>query len=328
MTEIIPTNNNGAELVQADRLPLDQNPAAVYLAALNSETGRRSQRQALDKMAELMSGGAANCLSFPWQNLRYQHTAAIRAKLIDMYAPATCNKFLSALRGVLLQAFTLGQIGAEDYQRAVLVKSVTGERIPAGRSLSTGEIGAIMAACESDITPAGVRDAAIFSLMLAALLRREEVVRLDLENYDPETGLLVVLGKRNKQRTDYIDNGAYDALADWLEVRGNEPGPLFYPVNKGGKITRRRMTNRAVYNMLEKRGDQAGVKKFTPHDTRRTTIGDLLDAGVDISTVAKMAGHSNVQTTARYDRRGEQAKKKAAGVIHVPYHRRNKLPGA
>ncbi len=84
------------------------------------------------------------------------------------------------------------------------------------------------------------------------------------------------------------------------------------------------MTNRAVYDLLEKRGDQAGLKKFSPHDTRRTTIGDLLDAGVDIATFVKMAGHSSVQTTARYDRRGEQAKKRAAGVIYVPYHRRGK----
>lgn len=325
MTSEIITIDQAGELVTTGSQSLDQNPAAVYLASLESATGRRTQKQALDAMASLLTSGAADCLSFPWQNLRYQHTAAIRAQLMTRYKPATVNKFLSALRGVLRESWRLGLITAEEYQRATDLQSVKGETLPAGRELQPGEISGLLASCETDLTPAGARDAAIIALMYGCGLRRDEVTGLDLESYDPESGRLVILGKRSKERTAYLVNGAAAAMADWLAVRGQASGPLFWPINKAGKLDNRRMTNQAVYNLLEKRAELAGVRKFSPHDMRRTFVSDLLDSGADITTVAKMAGHSSVQTTARYDRRGEQAKQKAAGLLHVPYHRRLKL---
>lgn len=155
---------------------------------------------------------------------------------------------------------------------------------------------------------------------MAGGLWRAEAVALDLADYNAENGQLTIrAGKGHKDRTAFATNGTADALAVWLRVRGTEAGPLFLPINKGGKMTMRRMTDQAVLYLLRRRATEAKVAVFSPHDLRRAFISDLLDAGADIATVQYLAGHANVQTTARYDRRGEAAKRRAVELLHVPY---------
>jgi site-specific recombinase XerD len=309
--------------------PADQNPALVYLAGLGSDRGRIVQGQALQQIAELLTG-SPDLLACNWAAVRFQHSQAVRARLLELksrstgqsLAPATINRQLCALRGTLKAAWQLGQISAEDYQRAADIPSVRGSTLPAGRELAGGELQALLGACENDTSSAGVRDAAIIALAYSCGLRRAELAGLDLGDYDPEAGRLTIRGKGRKERTVYPVEGAARALADWLAIRGSSPGPIFWPVNKGGKLQPRRMTTQAIYNLLEKRGAEAKVAAFSPHDLRRTFVSDLLDAGADISTVAGLAGHASVNTTARYDRRPEQAKQKANQRLHVPYRGR------
>src|SRR4029079_19572833 len=137
-------------------------------------------------------------------------------------------------------------------------------------------------------------------------LRRSEAVALDLADYLPDSGGITVRsGKGRKDRTTYLDGGAAAALADWLVVRGTAAGPLLCPVNKGGKITIRRLSDQAVLGALQKRAKKATVKAFAPRARRRPFTSDLLDAGADIPPVQRRPGHATPETTSRYDRRGE-----------------------
>lgn len=308
-----------SEIIISSPLPIDQNPAAVYVASLGGphSSGGRKQAQALRDIAGYLN---ADPLTLNWGALRYQHTAAIRARVASAYAPATANRILSALRQTLRQAWLLGQMNADDYQRAANLKPVTGETEPAGRHLSADEIRAMMDVCRADTNrAAGTRDAAMIALMYIAMLRREGVANLDLSNYNPATGELLVTEKRNKERIDYIANGAKQAMDAWLAIRGSTPGALFVAVNKSGKITNyEHFSAQTVYKMIAKRSAQASIENNSPHNFRRTGASDYLAAGVDVITVSKLGGWKSVQTLKRYDRRPEEAKRKAAELLHIP----------
>jgi integrase len=190
----------------------------------------------------------------------------------------------------------------------------------AGRELLAEEIAALIQNCIEDQSPIGIRDAAIISILFGAGLRREEITKLNLDDYHPEDAKLVIRGKRSKQRIAYLGAGALAALMHWLGLRGEDAGPLFVSVKRGGTLRHgRRLSPQSTYYLLKIRAKRAGVKPFSPPDLRRTFVSRLLDFGVDIATVAKMAGHSNIQTTSRYDRRPDDAKRRAANLLQIPY---------
>jgi integrase len=314
---LVPTDPPAAVALTSSG-PTDHDPLAVYLARLGAGS-RRTMAAALESVAELLTGGEVDAMGLPWWELRYQHTQAIRAALIDEgYAPATIRKTLSAVRGVLQEAWRLGLMPADDYHRAVDLPTVPGERLPAGRGLAAGELRALFAAC--DPTPSRALDAAVLALLYGAGLRRAEAVAADLTNYQPDDGALVVTApKGGRQRRVFLTGGARAAVDAWLTHRGTTPGPLLSPVRKDGVITVRRMSPDALYRRLQRLGATAGIARFTPHDLRRSFVSDLLDAGADLAAVQALAGHRRPETTSRYDRRPDTARRKIATLLHVPY---------
>lgn len=323
-----------AELLRAGTaaIPPDRHPLAVYQAALPSKHSKRAAedaaRRALAVLLDRDRGAidASALRSFPWPELRYQHVQAVKARLLEVGAsPSTINATLSHVRGIVREAWRLGYISAEILARVLDVKNIKAHKLPAGRALSGGELAAIFGSCAADPAPQAARDAGLFSVLYVGGVRRTEAAGLELSDYDPETGALAIRGgKGRKDRIVYIENGGADALSAWLEIRGTEPGALFHPVTKGGRIERRAMSPQAVRNACARRAASAGIKHFTPHDLRRTFVSDLLDAGADVGSVQKLAGHADPKTTMEYDRRPEAAKRKAAALLHVPYVRRRK----
>lgn len=260
------------------------------------------------------------------------------AELLDAdRSPNTINRKLAAIRWWARRVADLAaenrgttakeaQRIAQQAERAASVSDITGSRSQRGRMITSGELGALLQACEVDPTPAGARDAAMIALAWSTGARRDEIAGLELVNFTPddsnEGAELVIKGKGDKVRIAYIYNGALIALLDWLAIRGQAPGPIFVRINKGNKLSAQRLSGESMRMILDKRILTAGVKPLTWHDFRRSFASNLLDEGTDLVTVQKLMGHSNPTTTSNYDRRGDEVKRKAVKKLFVPYRRR------
>ena len=292
-------------------VPLTAHPAAVYLRSLRPGS-RSTMEQSLKAIAALLTDGACDALTLDWSKLRYRHTSAVQAALLERYQPATAKKMMCALRRVLQEARKLELMDEVSYAAAIELPGIKESQKLRGRALSAHEIGRLVEVCQHDPTPQGVRDAAALGILRGAGLRRAEVVKLEVRDFQPKSGALEVRGgKGGKDRTVYLPSEALSYLENWLSLRGSKPGALLCPIRKGGEIESRHMTPQAVLLLVQKRAREAGVESFSPHDFRRTFCSDLLDAGVDIVTVQKLAGHASPVTTAKYDRRGEEVKRRA-----------------
>ena len=121
---VVPKTNE-LRVAAPSQAPLDQNPTAVYLARLAAGS-RRTMLGALRTVAKIASADREDAFSLPWASLRYQHTQAVRAALLERFSPATVNKMLAAVRGVLRECWRLGLMNAEDFRRATDLEGVRG----------------------------------------------------------------------------------------------------------------------------------------------------------------------------------------------------------
>jgi len=281
----------------------------VYLAKLSQKHSKRAMRNALKRILVAL-GAVFEPEDFAWTKMGYGEIAAARAALVKSCQPAAINQSLSALRGVLHEAYRLGQISGEAYALAKDVDGIKAERLPAGRYIPEAQLKKIFSTCDRS-DPTGIRDAAILAILISTGMRRAELCSLMFPmSIDLELGDITIIGKRNKQRLVNLGDALVDVQA-WIEVRGRTPGPLF--LGQGTNA----LTENSIYNILTQHAKRANVPALSPHDFRRTCASDLLDR-VDVVTVQKILGHEDPKTTSRYDRRGDSAKRDAAKFRKIP----------
>ncbi len=326
MTEIIPVAI-APPPARIFRRRNDENPYHVYLDSLKSRDSQQTMRGCLARAAKIL-GWPGPPEELPWENLRFQHVQRLRVLFGQQtrddhgetvpWSPSSVNKHMSAVRGVLRTAWQLGLMTTDDHERARKVEGDTGTRLPPGRSIAEAEMVGILNVC-SDGSLIGLRNTAIVAVLYATGARRAEIAGARCEHYNPGGRNLRIIGKRDKEREVYLSENAAAHLGSWLSRINAARGPLFRPVNRWGQVVNRHMSPRAVSDVIEGARHAAGLPKLSPHDFRRTFIGNLLDEGVDLVTVQELVGHQSPTTTGRYDRRPAATRKAAAERIRIPH---------
>ncbi len=302
-------------------------PVTVYLSSLSKDS-QPSMLSGLHAVARLVDRDC-DAQTLPWANLRFSHTNALRAKLIEIYAHRTVNRMMAAVRGVLKAAWRLDLMVTDDYIRAVDFKPVKTRGLPpSGRVVPTDEIGTLFGSTAGTKRlrknpprhrdPLAYRDQALLVVLYSAGVRRQEASALDVGDYDDKTGALTVRrGKGAKYRVAYIPEGYRSWLTPWIEYqRERKVEPMFVRWTRSGP-TDKRLGRAGVDHVLHRLALEAKIPKLTPHDLRRSFATELLEHGADLLMVQQLMGHADVRTTSIYDRRGEAGKKKAVEKMPV-----------
>lgn len=298
----------------------------VYLSRFAKPTSRRAMRASLVAALRALGVEGVEPEDFPWEALDVEHASELRAALVGRYAPASASRHLTAVGGVLRTAGRLRLLAPDRLEDLVgrggpLSPPKARQGAPAGRMLEPAEVAAAIRAAVHPARPSGApsrlstRDAAIVALAAFGGLRRAEIAGLVLADLDRPGRVLRVTGKGDKTRTVPLSDVASAVVEAYLHERGDEPGPLFLRgVRGGGRLLDAGISPSAVYGVIRAACLHLG-SPATPHDFRRTFASTLIDAGVDLVTVRDLMGHDSIQTTIRYDRRGDERKRKAAAVL-------------
>ena len=163
------------------------------------------------------------------------------------------------------------------------------------------------------------RDKLIVELFYATGIRRIELITIKLLDFDSNTKLLKVLGKRNKERFIPLIPSVIASYKEYIYFRNNldeiKDKAFLFLTKKGVKLY-----ETLVYRIINKYFSKASSKlKCSPHVLRHSFATHLLNEGADINSVKELLGHSSLAATQIYTHSSIAELKE----VHAKAHPRN-----
>lgn len=246
-----------------------------------------------------------------WLEERYGETDSSAITVLDVreyqtycihikkYAPAGIQQRLSAIRAYcdfLVAQGRLAKNPADEVQPVRVAKQETAPDV-----LSPQELQKLR---REVYKGENKRDIAIFDVLLHTGLRVDELIHVtldDIEISERKGNLIVRSGKGNKYREVPLAAEARKAISDYLEVRPATTSRRLFLGQRGPL-----KTTDAVWKILKKYARKVGLEqKVHPHLLRHQFATELVrrkkhGRPVDLTTLAALMGHKNINTTMTY----------------------------
>ncbi len=247
--------------------------------------------------------------------------------------PSSCNRELTALRGVMSKAVKAGMLNESPMPKVKKVKEDKNLKI---RYLTDEEEGMLMDAIDQrqeqhrtkrqskikwclergyELPQALTQPFTDFIKPLVILaintgLRRGELFNLQVKDIDLHDSTITVIGegaKSGQTRCVPLNTKAFSTLTSWINQ--SQPSTYIFPSPKTGK----RLDN--IDSSWETLRELSGLNDVRLHDLRHTFGTRLAHASIDLVTIKELMGHENLETTARYLHTNDQRKMKAVAMI-------------
>lgn len=285
LTTIQPAQADIIKLIEANP-KLQASTKKQYTKAITSYLDSGNRLTDADALAQYAQGLSKSSRAFLKAAIRlWGDEVALKAK-----AGATPEN-IGAVQATVYRVDALNE--------AIKVEASKGQK--AHNWLNQAEVKRLMATCGDSLQ--GKRDRLVLGLLAGAGLRREELANLAFDDVVLQPmgnrfrTVLNVRGKGAKDRVVPISDALAGLLDRWRPVVGG--GRVARSVSKAGAIGDS-LSAVGIFHIVSNAGGAIGKDGLAPHDLRRTYAQLGYEAGVPITQISKLLGHSSVATTQRY----------------------------
>jgi len=212
------------------------------------------------------------------------------------YNPKSIHRKLSSLRSYCKYLISLGEL--EDDPVEKVLKPKLNKRVP--QFVDEKSINRLLDDYDFGDDFNGKRNKLIVNLLYQTGIRRSELIGMELDSVDLGSGLIKVLGKRNKERLIPFGIELKGELIEYMEAREAKYPDLeetWLFLSENGKALYPKLVYRIVDKYLSL---YSTLEKTSPHILRHTFATHMLNSGADLNAIKELLGHSNLSATQVY----------------------------